>query len=62
MKRSAWISMLLSVALVAAWPVLAADAGHYLLGNLKARTPGAVQPGLLLMAAATAISMRCAGS
>ena len=49
MKRSAWISMLLSVALVAAWPVLAADAGHYLLGNLKARTPGAVQPGLLLM-------------
>ena len=49
MKRSAWISMLLSVALVVAWPVLAADAGHYLLGNLKARTPGAVQPGLLLM-------------
>ena len=49
MKRSAWMSMLLSAALVAAWPVLAAEAGHYVLGNLKARTPGAVQPGLLLM-------------
>ena len=49
MKRSAWMSILLSAALVAAWPVLAAEAGHYVLGNLKARTPGAVQPGLLLM-------------
>ena len=49
MKRSAWMSMLLSVALVAAWPVLAAEAGHYVLGDLKARTPGPVQPGLLLM-------------
>ena len=49
MKRSAWMSILLSAALVAAWPVLAAEAGHYLLGNLKARTPGPVQPGLLLM-------------
>lgn len=40
-------------ALVAAWvlalPVQAADLGHYLLGDTAAKTPGRVQPGLLLM-------------
>jgi len=30
-------------------PVLAADYGHYVLGDTAAKTPGRVQPGLLLM-------------
>ena len=51
MKRRAGWSMMLAAVLAAApiLPVLAADFGHYVLGDLQARTPGKVQPGLLLM-------------
>ena len=35
--------------LLLALPVAAADLGHYLLGDTAARTPGKVEPGLLLM-------------
>lgn len=51
MKRHAGWSMMLAAVLAAApiLPVLAADFGHYVLGDLQARTPGKVQPGLLLM-------------
>ena len=37
------------VGLLLALPVAAADLGHYLLGDTAARTPGKVEPGLLLM-------------
>ena len=51
MKRRAGWSMMLAAVLAAApiLPALAADVGHYVLGDLQARTPGKVQPGLLLM-------------
>ena len=51
MKRRAGWSMMLAAVLAAApiLPALAADFGHYVLGDLQARTPGKVQPGLLLM-------------
>ena len=44
-------SMLLSalLALAPVMPAFAADYGHYVLGNTAAKTPGKVQPGLLLM-------------
>ncbi len=45
----AWKLMGLVVACVLAAPVAAADYGHYLLGDTAAKTPGRVQPGLLLM-------------
>ena len=48
MKRFACWSMLLAV-LLSVLPALAADVDHYVLGDLKAKTPGKVQPGLLLM-------------
>ena len=49
--RRARCSMLLSALLVVvpAMPVFAADYGHYVLGKTAAKTPGKVQPGLLLM-------------
>ena len=34
---------------MAAAPALATDVGHHVLGDLQAKTPGKVQPGLLLM-------------
>lgn len=37
------------LALALALPAQAADYGHYLLGDTTAKTPGRVQPGLLLM-------------
>ncbi|MBP3984096.1 isoaspartyl peptidase/L-asparaginase [Pseudoxanthomonas helianthi] len=37
------------LALALALPAQAADYGHYLLGDTSAKTPGKVQPGLLLM-------------
>lgn len=40
---------ILLVALLAALPVWAANVGHYVLGDTTAKTPGKVQPGLLLM-------------
>ena len=51
MKRSAGWSMLLAgtLALLCAGTAMAADAGHYLLGDTAARTPGKTSPGLLLM-------------
>jgi beta-aspartyl-peptidase (threonine type) len=41
--------MLFSALGLWAAPVLAADYGHYVLGDTRAETPGKVQPGLLLM-------------
>src|SRR5690606_11357393 len=38
-----------TMGLLLAANALAADAGHYLLGDTSATTPGKVQPGLLLM-------------
>ena len=51
MKRSAGWSMLLAgtLALLCAGTAVAADAGHYLLGDTAAKTPGKTSPGLLLM-------------
>ena len=51
MKRSAGWSMLLAgtLALLCAGTAMAADAGHYLLGDTAAKTPGKTSPGLLLM-------------
>lgn len=51
MKRRAGWSMLLAALLsaMAAAPALAADVGHHVLGDVQAKTPGKVQPGLLLM-------------
>lgn len=51
MKRRAGWSMLLAALLsaMAAAPALATDVGHHVLGDLQAKTPGKVQPGLLLM-------------
>lgn len=51
MKRRAGWSMMLAAVLAAApiLPALAADVGHHVLGDLAAKTPGRVQPGLLLM-------------
>ena len=51
MKRSAGWSMLLAaaLALACAGPAVAADPGHYLLGDPAAKTPGKPSPGLLLM-------------
>ena len=40
---------ILLVALLAALPAWAANVGHYVLGDTTAKTPGKVQPGLLLM-------------
>lgn len=51
MKRRVGWSMMLA-ALLAALPsvsVLAANVDHYVIGNVQARTPGKVAPGLLLM-------------
>lgn len=49
--RRVGCSMLLSalLALAPALPAFAADYGHYVLGDTTAKTPGKVQPGLLLM-------------
>ena len=51
MKRSAGWSMLLAgtLAVLCAGTAMAADAGHYLLGDTAAKTPGKTSPGLLLM-------------
>lgn len=51
MKRRAGWSMLLAAMLAAlpSLPAWAADTGHYVIGDLAAKTPGTVQPGLLLM-------------
>src|SRR5690606_1510005 len=50
MKARAWWSVLLLAAMaLASVAALAADTGHYLLGDTRAKTPGKVQPGLLLM-------------
>ncbi len=46
--RSTTVAMAMWTAL-AALPAMAADVGHYVLGNPSAKTPGKVQPGLLLM-------------
>ncbi len=45
LRRGAWCALALALAL----PAQAADYGHHLLGNTAAKTPGRVQPGLLLM-------------
>ncbi len=51
MKRRAGWSMMLAamLATLPSLPAWAVDTGHYVLGDLAARTPGKVQPGLLLM-------------
>ncbi len=41
--------MAVMLACTSSAPVLAADYGHYVLGDTAAKTPGRVQPGLLLM-------------
>ena len=48
MRQRAGGAILLA-ALLAALPVWAANVGHYVLGDTTAKTPGKVQPGLLLM-------------
>lgn len=51
MKRRAGWSMMLAamLATLPSLPAWAADTGHYVLGDVAAKTPGKVQPGLLLM-------------
>src|SRR6478672_4762641 len=51
MMRRAGVSRFLAVALglLLAGGAMAADVGHYVIGDLAAKTPGPVQPGLLLM-------------
>ncbi len=50
MKRRAYWSMLLVAAMgIASTAAMAADTGHYLLGDTAAKTPGKPAPGLLLM-------------
>lgn len=52
MKRRAGWSILLAMAMLAALfadAAMAAETGHYVLGDTRAKTPGRVQPGLLLM-------------
>ena len=51
MKQVSCRAILLAAWLALALPLsaLAADVGHFVLGNTAARTPGPVQPGLLLM-------------
>ena len=49
-RRNGWTMMLAVVmAALPAMPVLAADLGHYVLGDTAAKTPGKTAPGLLLM-------------
>ena len=43
------LGTLMACALALALPLQAADVGHYVLGDTAAKTPGKVQPGLLLM-------------
>ncbi len=51
MKRCAGWPILLAamMGVLSAGAAMAADAGHYVLGDTAAKTPGRVQPGLLLM-------------
>ena len=51
MKRFAGCAMFLTALLVLlpASPLRAANVDHYVIGNVNAKTPGKVQPGLLLM-------------
>ena len=50
MKRRAWWSIPLVAAMgLACAGAMAADTGHFVLGDTAARTPGKVRPGLLLM-------------
>ena len=51
MMRRAGVSKLLAAALglLLAGGAMAADVGHYVIGDVAAKTPGKVQPGLLLM-------------
>lgn len=51
MKRFAGCSIVLTALLLAlpTRPVQAANVDYYVLGNVQAKTPGKVQPGLLLM-------------
>ena len=49
-RRTGWSMLLAAVlALQPAMAAMAADVGHYVLGDTRAKTPGKVQPGLLLM-------------
>ena len=49
-RRNRWARVLAGLlAACLALPVLAADTGHYVLGDTSAKTPGKTAPGLLLM-------------
>jgi beta-aspartyl-peptidase (threonine type) len=49
-RRNGWARVLAGLlAACLALPVLAADTGHYVLGDTSAKTPGKPAPGLLLM-------------
>jgi beta-aspartyl-peptidase (threonine type) len=49
-RRNGWARVLAGLlAACLALPVLAADTGHYVLGDTGAKTPGKTAPGLLLM-------------
>ena len=49
-RRTGWSKLLAAATgLLLSVSALAADVGHHVLGNTTARTPGKVQPGLLLM-------------
>ncbi len=48
LRRTCW-SMLFSALSLCSASALAADYGHYVIGDTSTKTPGKVQPGLLLM-------------
>ena len=48
-RRACWSMLFLAAMGLASSAAMAADTGHYVLGDVAAKTPGQVRPGLLLM-------------